>query len=320
MSNNNPIFTLTINPCLDISAEVDKVRPTRKMRCRNERLDPGGGGINVSRAIKILGGTSTAFFPSGGSTGEIIVEMLREQGVASQVTEIEQMTRQSFAVRENDSDQQYRFALPGPELDERSWQNCLQHITEATPSPAMVVASGSLPPGVPSDFYGKLAKRISNGSSRLILDTSGEPLKQALAANVYLIKPNQRELEDICQCSLDDYKVQEDKCREIVDQGSCEVLVLTLGAKGALLTTREEQIRVPGLEVEAVSAVGAGDCLVGAMTLALHQGRNLKDAFFYGMAAGTAALTTEATILCRKEETEKLYQQLLETHGNTSSS
>lgn len=315
MAENQEILTLTMNPSLDISAEVDRVAATMKMRCDNDRIDPGGGGINVSRAVSILGGSSIAVFPAGGSTGKILIDMLQEQGIDNRPVTTEPLSRQSFAVRERETNQQYRFSMAGHKLPEKTSRECLQMITQYDPPPSFVVVSGSLPPGVPDDFYGQLANHFRQSRTKIILDTSGEPLKNALKEQVYLIKPNQRELEYVCDCSLADEKVQNEKCREIVDKGYCEALVLTLGEKGALLTTREEQYRVPGIEVKEVSAVGAGDSFVGGMVLALQQGKALPDAFLYAMAAGSSALTTEATALCEKESTDKYYRQLQKKYG-----
>ncbi len=316
MHNSKDIITLTLNPCLDISAEIEQLAPTKKMRCFNHRIDPGGGGINVSRAITILGGSSTAIFPQGGSTGESVARLLEEQHVSFQPIDIDEVNRQSFAIHEQESNQQYRFSLPGPELKEETWKNCFEKIVKISPTPQFIVASGTLPPGVPKDFYGQLAAHFKNSSTRIVLDTSGESLQYALDAQVYLIKPNRRELEYICQCSLSENKDQEKKCREIVEQGGCEVLVLTLGKDGALLITKNEQFRVPGIEAEVVSAVGAGDSFLGAMIFALQQEEKLQDAFLYGIAAGTAALATEATILCHKDDTEDFYQQLQKEYGS----
>ena len=162
MLEKTTIATLTLNPCLDISAEVDKIAHTRKMRCSNERLDPGGGGINVSRAIKILGGDSTAIFPAGGTTGQDIINMLKKQGIDTHPVYTEQANRRSFAIREHQSNKQYRFAFPGPELDRQTWQKSLHLITEIEPAPSWIVASGSVPPGVPADFYGQLASQFQS--------------------------------------------------------------------------------------------------------------------------------------------------------------
>ena len=309
MNDNNPIVTLTINPSLDVSAEVDTLEPTKKMRCRNVMIDPGGGGINVSRAITLLGGASTAVFPAGGSTGRSMDAMLSEEDVKSLPVSIDGANRQNFAILEKKTGRQFRFALPGPEMSEEEWLQCLQITGEQGKAADYVVASGSLPPGVPDDFYGRVAGLFNDSPTRVILDTSGDALKNALEQEIYLIKPNLRELEYICNCSLAEEKDQERMCRDMIDRGKCEVLVLTLGKDGALLTSAKEQIRIPGLKVNEISSIGAGDSFVGAMVLALQRGEELTDALLYGMAAGTTALITEATQLCRREDTDRLFKE-----------
>ncbi len=306
-------MTLTMNPCLDISGEVERLEPEHKMRCKNIRFDPGGGGINVSRVITILGGTSTAMFPSGGSIGKRLDNMLKAQNVDSRPFVTEQFGRQSFAVRARDDNNQYRFALPGPQTSEKTWRACLNAVAECTPRPSYVVASGTLPPGVPDTFYAQLAERFENSSTRLVLDTSGEPLKHALEQGVFMVKPNQRELESFCSCSLAEQTEQERVCRELVEAGNCEVLALSLGSEGALLTTPDNQYRAAGLEVRQVSSIGAGDSFVAGMVVSLQQGKETEEAFLYGMACGTAALVTEATELCHREQVAELYTRLQNT-------
>lgn len=308
MADEKTIVTLTLNPCLDISAEVDDLKPDNKLRCRNVRREPGGGGVNVSRAIALLGGRAIAVFPAGGGTGKRIDESLKRMGVDSHPVFIERLTRESFAVRELHHGEQYRFAMPGPELKE--WQMCLQTVIDFDPPPAYLILSGSLPPGVPENFYAQLARHFADLPTKVILDTSGKPFELALGEQIYLIKPNQQELEQHCDCSLAREKDQEKLCRELVDNNSCEVLVLTLGKGGALLTTRDDQFRAAGIEVDEVSSVGAGDSFVGGMILALHRGWTMRDAFLYGMAAGTAAMLSEGTQLCDKDDTDRFFKIL----------
>ena len=312
MDENNPVVTFTINPSLDINAAVDALEPVKKMRCSNVMIDPGGGGINVSRTITRLGGNSTAVFLAGGSTGKSIETMLDEEGVKSAPVALDGTTRQNIAVQEKKTGDQYRFALPGPEISEQQWQQCLDKAAEQGRAADYVVASGSLPPGANDDLYARLAGRFQESPTRIVLDTSGNALKHALDQDVYLIKPNQRELEYVCGCSLDREEDQERVCRDMIAKGRCEVLVLTLGKDGALLTSEKEQIRIPGHKVDEVSSIGAGDSFVGAMVLALQRNEKLTDALLYGMAAGTATLMTEATQLCRREDTQKLYEKYQE--------
>lgn len=310
MSGSNPIVTLTMNPSLDVSAEVDRMVPDIKMRCSHVRREPGGGGINVSRVIGILGGRSTAIFATGGCTGKTIDEMLRRQDIFSHPVRTEAPGRESFSLRDLETERQYRYVLPGPELRENEWRQCLEVAADPGRDPEYLVASGSLPPGVPEDFYARLAHSFSGRGTRVVVDTSGAPLAGAMGSGIFLAKPNRRELEELCGCSLVREKDQEKVCRDMVDRGDCEVLVLTLGKEGALLTTADEQVRVRGLDVRAVSSVGAGDSFVGAMVFRLHRTGRVHEAFLYGVAAGTAALLTKGTELCRKNDVESIFRQL----------
>lgn len=303
------ISTLTMNPCLDISGEIPRLIADQKLRCDAVRREPGGGGINVSRAVVRLGGESLAVFPAGQGGGNLVKKMLREEGVTCETVSHQGYFRQSFAVRTTDDGRIYRFALPGPEIEQTIWQTCLDKITEGAP-PAYLVLSGTLPPGVPEDLYERIADHFRGQPTKIILDTSGTPLRLALNSTLFLIKPNLRELEDFCNCHLDDETKQEQICRTLIDSYDCHAIILTLGAAGALLTTAEDQFRVRGLSVEPVSPVGAGDSFVGAMTLSLEQGASLRQAFLYGVAAGTAALITPGSELCRKEDTENYYRHL----------
>jgi 6-phosphofructokinase 2 len=307
------ISTLTMNPCLDVSGEIPRLVADRKLRCGKVRREPGGGGINVSRAVTRLGGTSRAVFPAGRAGGKLVEKMLYDQGVICETVSHQGYFRQSFAVRATDDGKIYRFALPGPELDQTTWEACLDKITRGDPS-AYLVLSGTLPPGVPEDLYGRIADHFRGQRTRIILDTSGTPLRRALGSKLFLIKPNRRELEDFCGCRLEEETKQEQICRELVDSHDCHAVALTLGAAGALLTTAEDQFRIRGLEVETNSPVGAGDSFVGAMALALERGSSLRQAFRYGMAAGTAALITPGSELCRKEDTAAFFRHLNEIH------
>jgi 6-phosphofructokinase 2 len=186
------IVTITPNPAVDISTEVEKIVPVHKLRGAWRRSDPGGGGINVARVIKRLGGEALAIFPIGGATGESLRKLVEREGVTSSTFAIEDETREDFFVSEAATGQQYRFILPGPLLREGEWQECLNLLSRTEPFPRFVVASGSLPQGVPDDFYARVARLVKERGARMILDTSGPALAAAVAEGVDLIKPNLR--------------------------------------------------------------------------------------------------------------------------------
>ncbi|HKL24722.1 MAG TPA: 1-phosphofructokinase family hexose kinase [Desulfuromonadales bacterium] len=304
------IATLTMNPAVDVYITVERVTPAHKLRSKSARRDPGGGGINVARAIHILKGEATAFFPAGGPTGQLLQNLLDEQKVPCRIHEIEGMTRESFTAQDLETEEEYRFVLPGPELTEQDWQACLTMLQDLEPTPGYLVASGSLPPGAPDDFYARVARWARESGVRMILDTSGPALEAALEEGVYLIKPNRRELQSLTGRELKDAADQEEASRDLLADGKSAVVALTLGEEGALLTSEEGSRRIEVPEQQVRSSVGAGDSFVAGMVSGLVRKLSLQEAFCYGTAAGNAALLTPGTELCRREDVERLYQKI----------
>ncbi|QBQ55699.1 1-phosphofructokinase family hexose kinase [Nitrosococcus wardiae] len=304
------VITITMNPSLDLSTEVEEMIPGRKLRTTALCREPGGGGINVARGIHALGGQVSALYTLGGPTGQTLKKLIEQAGIKHHPIPIERPTRENFSVLEKSSGHLFHLVSPGPELSQQEWQQCLDKIKQWKPPPTYLVASGSLPPGVPDNWYARLARIAKKQEMRLILDTSGAPLQAALEEGVYLVKPNQHEFQNLTGYSVDTPEEQAALTREFVEQGKAEVVILTLGEKGALLTTREEQQRAQPPEVKGISPVGAGDSFVAVITFNLARGRSLKDTLYYGVAAAAAALLTPGTELYRTEDIERLYQQM----------
>ena len=304
------VLTLTTNPAIDISASTEHVVPIRKLRCTAMRRDAGGGGINVARVVRRLGSESRAIFPTGGPTGELLLRLVERENVRNIAIKIAEETREDFTILEERSGNQYRFVLPGPALAEHEWRACLGALEQIDKLPPLVVASGSLPPGVPDDFYAEVARTAKARGSKLVLDTSGKPLAAALKESVYLIKPNLRELQELVNAGLADQNAWLEACRQLVKTGRAEVVVLTLGEKGALLVTRELAHRAHAPDMRPISAVGAGDSFVGGMVWSLAAGDNLLEAFRYGVAAGSAAVLNPGTELCHAPDVMRLYEQI----------
>jgi 6-phosphofructokinase 2 len=303
-----PIVTLTLNPAIDSSCQADEVRPVHKIRTFEERYDPGGGGANVARVIRELGGEAMAVYLAGGLTGQAFTQMIDAIGLQRRAVPIRGYTRVSHTVYERSSGQEYRFVPEGPEIHEDEWQACLRELDGLEFD--HLVASGSLPRGVPDDFYARMAAMVSAKGSRFIVDTSGAALKQALEAGVYLVKPNLRELESVVGRSLRDPTEQEAAAMELIVRGRAEIVTVSLGADGALLATEAGCLRLRAPRVKPRSAVGAGDSFVGAMTLGLAQGRTPEDAFALAVATGTATVLTMGTELCRREDVLRIYRQI----------
>jgi len=305
------ITTMTMNPSVDKSTSTRNIVAEKKLRCTDLRREPGGGGINVSRVIKRMGGESIAVFPAGGSNGQMLQDMLNAEGVSQYAIPIKNMTRENFTVYEEATGLQYRFGMPGPELSEAELKRCLNELDAISPPPAYLVISGSLPPGAPDYFYAHVIHKARGLGARVILDTSGEALKQALKESVYLIKPNMAEMIDLAGFTIEDEGKQEAAAVSIVNQGLSEIVVVSLGAAGALLVTRNicERLRAPSVPVK--SKVGAGDSMVAGIVLKLAQGKSIHEAISYGVAAGAAAVMSPGTELAHKKPTDRLYQQIV---------
>lgn len=304
------ILTLTMNPTVDVSSSVENVAANRKLRCNTPRYDPGGGGINVSRAIKKLGGSSVALYPSGEPTGSVLEKMLSDQEIDQRPIPIKNSTRENLAVLETSSDQQYRFVMPGPEMAEHEWQECLNTAISADNKPDFIVASGSLPPGVPKDFYGRLAEQAIKQDIKLVVDTKGQALEKALHKGLYFIKPNFREFQELAGREIKDEKEREKAAKEMIETYHLEFLVISLGAAGALFTSRDECQRIHAPVVDIKSKVGAGDSMVAGIVLGLSQGMEIGRAIRLGVAAGASAVATPGSELCRRDSTEELFEAM----------
>lgn len=300
------IVTITLNPAVDLSTSVDRIQPVAKLRGKSQRRHPGGGGINVARVIRRLGGDARAIYPVGGAIGILLRQLLDQEGVTSQTWPIAGETREDFFVDEIATDKQYRFILPGPRLGEQEWQECLRLIGAIEPFPRFLVASGSLPDGVPDDLYARLARLARQRGASFVLDTSGPALAAALAEGVDLIKPNLREMRELSGTEPSDASEWEAAARTLIAGGKVATVALTMGHLGAALVTRDEILRAPPIPITPRSAVGAGDSFLAALIWRLASGASREAAFRLAVAAGAAALINPGTALCRMEDVARL--------------
>ncbi len=305
------IVTITPNPAVDLSTTVDRIVPIFKLRGTSQRRDPGGGGINVARVIKRLGGDVSAIYPVGGVMGVLLRRLLDEEGVASRTFAISGETREDFFASEISTGHQYRFILPGPRLDEGEWQACLKAVEMLDPFPRFVVASGSLPPGVPDDFYARVARIAKRHGARTVVDTSGRALAAAVAEGVDLIKPNLREMRELTGSDPQDAASWEAAAQTVLRQGNVATVALTMGHLGAALVSRETILRARPLAVKPLSAVGAGDSFLGALVWGLASGLDHEQSFRHAVAAGAAALLNPGTGLCRSDDVNRLAEQVI---------
>lgn len=304
------IYTLTFAPSLDSATQTSQIYPEGKLRCSSPIFEPGGGGINVARAITFLGGKATAIFPVGGATGEHLAALLTEENVPVECVDAREWTRQNLHVHVNASGEQYRFVMPGAALHEDEVQKLEEKVTQIDTG-SLLVVSGSLPPGVNLERFVALIKSAQQHGVRCVVDSSGDALAAALdIGHIELVKPNQKELSALVQRDL----IQPDDVRkaaeEIIRSGKAARVVVSLGAQGALAVDAKQCVQVVPPPIKSQSTVGAGDSMVGAMVLKLAENAGLEEMVRYGVAAGSAATINQGTRLCSRENTQQIFDYL----------
>jgi 6-phosphofructokinase 2 len=302
------IVTITLNPAIDVYTSVEHLSSDTKLRCASERRDAGGGGINVARVIRRLGGDALAIYAAGGAVGSLLEHLVMSEGVHTLETPIDGETRESFTVVERCSGKEFRFVLPGPSITEQDLQRVLETFEGLAPQfPLYVVCSGSLPPGAPVDAYARIAVLAKKHGCRVVLDASGDALRAALQTGaVYLAKPSLNEFKELVRQPLGTTDAIVAAARGYIASGDAEIIVVTLGASGAIVVTSNQAMIAPAIAAPVVSSVGAGDSFLGALIWALDTGHALPDAFRYALAAGAASLGAEGTQLCAQADVEAL--------------
>lgn len=291
------VVTLTMNPAIDLCWEVEHLEATGKNRARVRSVAVGGGGINVARHVARFGGRATAVHTSGGEVGLRLNRLLDEEGIDHVAVGIDDDTREALVLFEAASRRSYHVVPPGPRLHGREGQRCLDVLEGFADSCPYVVASGSLPGGLPDDYFAVVARRVRAAGSRLILDTSGPALRAALEEGVFLFRCNRTEAESLTGRPVNSFDDARALNERLVTTGAAEIAVTTLGALGALCSTLQghTELHVPPLPGEALSDAGAGDSMVAALTTQLGAGEDVVSACALGVATAAAAMLTPST-------------------------
>jgi len=304
------IVTVTLNPCIDKSSHVGKMKPESKLRCTEVVHEPGGGGINVTKALKKLDTASVALFPAGGHNGAMLQSLLDKDSLQHLGVDTAVETRENWIMLETSTNSQYRFTFPGLPVEEKAIITLIDHIKAFAPS--YIVASGSLPPGLPPYFYGLIVKTANALGAKCIVDTSGEALEALHGRKAFLIKPN---IGELCKLLGKDYIDRADvpnATRQVLRDGFAEMAAVSMGPLGAWLITESDQFFAPAPDVPKRSTVGAGDSMVAGITYMLQKGGSLLDAISMGVACGSAATMNEGSQLFNAEDAYKLYHQVRE--------
>ncbi len=301
------VVTLTLTPAIDISSEAETVRHTHKTRTHDETIEPGGGGINVARVLHRLGIDVKALFLGGGVTGRVLDDLLVRAGIERSMIEIADDTRMSLTVVERSTGNEYRFVPEGPDVSATEAEAALEAASAAECE--YFVASGSLPRGIPDDFYARLCKALPK-RTRFVLDTSGRALRAALdAGGIFLVKPSRGELEALAARTLAETGDIVAEARRIVAEGRAHNVAVTLGGEGAILANCDGAEALPAVPVKACSAVGAGDSFLAGMVYGFATGESAGESFRIGLAAGAAAVLSCGSDLARAEDLKRLVEQ-----------
>lgn len=303
------LLTVTLNPCVDKSTDVPALAPEAKLRCSQMVYEPGGGGINVSKALRKLDLEALALFPAGGHNGRMLCGLLDDAGIAYHAIESAVETRENWVVFESHTRKQFRFTFPGIAIQDTVAASLVDAIRSF--SPTYVVASGSLPPGLPHSFYGMIVDMANASGARCIVDTGGPALRALAGKKAFLIKPNVGELCRLLQVEKLEKNEVDDAALQVVSEGYAEHVAVSMGPEGAWLVSATEKHFVKAPTVKKLSTVGAGDSMVAGMTALLYQGKSLREALAFGVACGTAATMNAGTRLFNREDAQRLYESLL---------
>lgn len=302
------IVTVTINPCIDKSTSVDQLKPESKLRCSQLVNEPGGGGINISKALKKLDVGAQALFPAGGHNGNMLCHLLKEEGILFKALEAKTETRENWVVLDTSGNKQYRFTFPGLPAA----AGLITALTDqlASLAPSFIAASGSLAPGLPENAYAVIVEKAATIGAKCMIDTSGPALAALKGKKAFLIKPNIGELAKL----LNIERLEKDEvpaaARKLIEDVYATIIAVSMGEKGAWLVSHDEDFFCAPPAVKKQSTVGAGDSMVAGMLYMLQQQASLENTLKFGVACGTAATMNAGTRLFDKNDAFRLFNEM----------
>lgn len=302
------ILTITLNPCIDKSSTLPILEPETKLRCAEVVHEAGGGGINVSKALKKLSLPSFALFPAGGHNGNMLCSILKKDDILFHAIDTQVETRENWIVLENNTNHQFRFTFPGRKVSEDIIHRIVDKIRSIKPE--FIIASGSMPPGLPESSYGMIIDAAAEIGCKCVIDTSGSALEAIKGRKAFLIKPNIGEMSKLLDMDKIAPHEVADCAHKLIEEEYSSFVVVSMGADGAWLVGKEERHFVKAPSVPKKSTVGAGDSMVAGITYALHNGCSIKEAIQWGVACGSAATMNEGTQLFDASTVELLLKQI----------
>jgi 6-phosphofructokinase 2 len=301
------IYTVTLNPALDRTLQVDSLAPGKSTRIRSEARFAGGKGIDVSRALREMGSDNVALGLVGGFDGKELEGRLLLSGVACRFTHIANETRTNIIIQDETNFTETALLARGPEVQPPELMDFLD-VLESSPDMSFLIISGSLPPGLTPEVYSRMISIGNERGAKVVLDTAGEALRQSIRAHPAVIKPNRNELAEFAGKALPDVPAIATYAAGLLD--TVETVLVSLGAEGILMVARDKFVHARPPNVTVKSTVGAGDCAVAGFVHGLAIGESNTDALRRAVAAGTAATLNAGTGLCRCADVDAILPQV----------
>lgn len=303
------IFTVTLNPAVDRELTVDAIAFDTVLRATGWQVDCGGKGFNVARMLGSLGVTSTALGFAAGKTGELLDTKLQELGIETDFNWVEGETRTNVSIVSNSDDRYIKVNEPGPTISEKDLLFLKEKITSRLQKGDWWVLAGSLPPGVPPEFYGEMIEIIHAAGAKVFLDTSSAALKKSCGAGPELVKPNAEEANELTGLPVDSTREIADAAIAICAMGPANVVV-SLGKDGALLTDGKDVWKAASPKIVEKNPIGAGDSMVAGIVWGLSEGADMGEALRRGIACGAATASQSGTTVGTLEQVKELLQQV----------
>lgn len=301
------ILTLTLNPALDLATSVPQVVPDRKLRCGPETAEPGGGGVNVARAVTQLGGSARAMVALAGPNGDALERLLQARGLEILRIDAPGETRRSFAVTETETGAQFRFVLPGPVWSRAQLDAALDRLAEEAAQDGIVVLSGSMPPGADTTFCTRACETLGTGRF-VVIDTSGpqlEALARAPRPAPAVLRMDSHEAQALSGEALATRADSAAFAGKLRMAGAAATVIIARGKDGSVMADAQGLWHVTAANDTVVSAIGAGDSFVGGFCLGIAQGQSAPEALRMGAAAAAAAVMSPGTELCHRADWDR---------------
>lgn len=303
------IVTVTLNPCIDKTLDLQGLVPGELNRVQTVRSDAGGKGVNVVKALANFGENVLAVGLAGEDGYEKFTKALSDDNIPDLFFKIPGAIRTNYKLRNNSTGDITEVNEPGPQVTESTLAHFMAELRKLLPETSILILSGSMPPGTPTDFYGKIIQLAKEFSVTVIVDADGEPLREAVKERPFAIKPNLFELEQLCGCHIDSDKEVLSCAHKLLEQGIGLVMV-SMGARGALYVTKEAVFRSTPPKIKCVSATSAGDSMVAAAAYALRQHMSTEELARFCTAAGTATATCPGSAVCSMEMAKEMKKQV----------